>query len=256
MYKYNMAELIVGYNRVVFRYIKDLVDNIETSKKGITTLNVLHGFTTLSNVYTMTLIDNPDVNNAIENANSASIMYIDFVVQMDRIDSSEPTGIRIGSRDAALFVYKKTFPAPSTKVSTQEETISESCSATTTEDGVRYSSNLSMLHLHKCFVRNMVTTLFSAPMFYDVTADTLNYYTCVIAKLLEVIATIESITLTGRHYTRLNELQYNNGIFDCNTQEDVNCYIDWIKYNIVAITTTVGGGIESTAETETVASVP
>ena len=102
-----MEEIIDTYIKNLFRYIKDVVDHIEKTKEGLKANNVSCGFTVVSNVYLMSLLNEYSASLASANAKRASTIYIDFILQMTGLDVTSNGPVRIGTRDAATFVYKK-----------------------------------------------------------------------------------------------------------------------------------------------------
>ena len=101
-------QILEGYNRIIFRYIKEFIDQIDKTKEGVMINTIINGSIVIANTYLMSLTQQFSSIHAIANATKAISMYIDFIIQMSNIDTLPGTP-KLGTRDAAQFVYKKIF---------------------------------------------------------------------------------------------------------------------------------------------------
>lgn len=247
-----MDEIIDAYIKNLFRYIKDVVDHIEKTKEGLRATNVSCGFTVVSNVYLMSLLNEYSSIIASSNAKRASTIYIDFILQMTGLDVTSNGPVKIGTRDAASFVYKKILhpinlvPATTNLIKNKAENESDEKTDTKmsmsnvvvlpndTKTRKKYDKNkkitLEKLHLCKCLFCNTITVLFTHSMFYDEKTNTVDYYSFVINKLLQLGNVLEKTKLSISQYKRIVSSQYNrnNSELKISTKEDVYEYIQWL----------------------------
>ena len=89
---------------------------------------------------------------------------------------------------------------------------------------------LEKLHLCKCLFCNTITVLFTHSMFYDEKTNTVDYYSFVINKLLQLGNVLEKTKLSISQYKRIVSSQYNknNSELKIFTKEDVYEYIQWL----------------------------
>ena len=228
-------DILEGFSRSIFRYIKDVVDYIEKTKDGgLATTNVVTGVNVISNIYTMSLLEQCSSTYALSVINRAISIYVDFIIQMSNIDSSPTSPIRLGSRDAAQFVYKKVLSSygnsdSKTSVTSGSDPANIPCSQQLI---VRANMNtiLQLLHWYSCILRNIVTTLFTHPVFYDTETDTTHYYSYVINKMLFLNTLMEKKELTEKQLKFVAESQYECEMFrDIKSCEQVDEYVLWLK---------------------------
>lgn len=246
-----MKDVIQGYNRCMFRYIKNIIDHIEKSGDAIDTSAVVCGIIVITNVYLMSMVYQCSSIYACTTTNKAITIYIDFMIQMNNIDSNPNSPLKLSSLDAAQFVYKKIFPTvpivkepclmhpdmidicdtnPQDKVSNEnEENLRE-----TSKNIVVYvntSDILKILHKHNIFVRNMTNVLFKLPVFYNEKSETIDYYSSVINKMLHVNSLIENISSSALEeaYSKLINEQRN--IYDIipNTNTEIEYLEKYIE---------------------------
>lgn len=247
-----MDEIIDAYIKNLFRYIKDVVDHIEKTKEGLRASNVSCGFTVVSNVYLMSLLNEYSSMTASSNAKRASMIYIDFILQMTGLDVASNGPVKIGTRDAASFVYKKILHSinfvPATTNLIKDKAENESDEKMNTKMNVsnvvvlpndtktrkKYDKNkkitLEKLHLCKCLFCNTITVLFTHNMFYDENTNTVDYYSYVINKLLHLGNVLEKTKLSLSQFKKIVSNQYNrnNSELKISTKEDVYNYIQWL----------------------------
>ena len=247
-----MEEIIDTFIKNMFRYIKDVVDHIEKTKEGLRAINVACGFTVVSNVYLMSLLNEYSASLASANAKRGSTIYIDFILQMTGLDVTSDGPVRIGTRDAATFVYKKILHSinlvPSTTNLLKNEPENDEDEKTNVKlnpsnivvlpsepnSRKKYDklkkTTLDKLHLCKCLFCNTITVLFTHVMFYDENTNTVDYYSFVINKLLQLGNTLEKTKLTVSQYKKIVAGQYNKKSSELKivTKDDVYDYMQWL----------------------------
>jgi hypothetical protein len=208
-----MKDFIQGYNRCVFRYIKDIVDHIEKSGDAIDTSAVICGIIVITNVYLMSILYQCSSIYAITMANKAIGIYIDFMIQMNNIDNSSSSSLKLSYLDAGQFVYKKIFSNTTTikdsslmhpSVDLQLDTKNDAESSNNNNNIVVYVDTthiFEILHQHNVFIRNITNVLFKLPVFYNEKSETIEYYSLVINKMLYVNNIIENIPVLSLEKT-------------------------------------------------------
>ncbi len=240
-------EIIEYYYRDMFFYIKEVVDQIEKTGEGLATKNVVNGFNVLSNVYMLTLTEDFNCTNASLTTRRAASIYIDFIMQMTGLELNSDSAVKIGTRDAGMFVYKKALGSlyepnedpsgsayikasgilsPSPEV-TPKKTFSNK---KTLKIVVRENTNeiFMLLQQHKCILRNVVYVLFSYPIFYDEKTDTMDFYSYVINKLIFMASVIEKEKMKHEKCKKVVDTMFEKGNISIDTKEDVDKYINWV----------------------------
>jgi hypothetical protein len=235
----------------VFRYIKNIIDHIEKSGDAIDTSAVVCGIVVITNVYLMSMVYQCSSIYACATTNKSITIYIDFMIQMNNIDSNPNSPLKLSSLDAAQFVYKKIFPTvPIAKesplmhpdmvdicdTSPQDKLSNENKknSAEMSNNVVVYvdtSHVLNILHQHNIFVRNMTNVLFKLPVFYNEKSETIEYYSLVINKMLRINSVIENIksNLLREVYTRLINEQRKIYDITLNTNTEIEYLEKYIE---------------------------
>lgn len=246
-----MKDVIQGYNRCVFRYIKNIIDHIEKSGDAIDTSSVVCGIIVITNVYLMSMVYQCSSIYACTTTNKAITIYIDFMIQMNNIDSNPNSLLKLSSLDAAQFVYKKIFPTvPIVKesplmhpemVDIYDTSLQDKVSNENKKNSAEMSNNvivyvdtadiLNILHQHNIFVRNMTNVLFKLPVFYNEKSETIEYYSLVINKMLHINSVIENINsnLLREVYTRLINEQRKIYDITLNTNTEIEYLEKYIE---------------------------
>lgn len=239
-------DILDGYGKCVFRFIKEMVDYIDKNNEEISVIHVINGVITISNVYCMLLTENFSETYATSITNRAITIYIDFIVQISGIDTSVNVNWKIGSRDAAQFVYKKLLSNVGNPKSTSEKSAEgKKKSGDEVSEGdekKQVNTNLVLyldkrevmntLHLYKCVLRNIISALFTKKIFYDEKTQTTEYYSHVIKKMLVVNNHILTKLSNAKQFEYVVGKQYDNGNNGINDIAGVNDYIDWVLYTV------------------------
>tara|TARA_Y100000816_G_C26108450_1_gene590284 strand:- start:15697 stop:16449 length:753 start_codon:yes stop_codon:yes gene_type:complete len=241
-------EIIEYYYRDMFFYIKEVVDQIEKNGEGLTTKNVVNGFNVLSNVYMLSLTEDFNCTNASLTTRRAASIYIDFIMQMTGLELNSDSAVKIGTRDAGMFVYKKVLsslyepkedPSGSTYVKAAG-ILDSSPGAITSKKSFNnkktlklvvrenMNENFMLLQQHKCILRNVVYVLFSHPIFYDEKTDTMEFYSYVINKLIFMASVIEKEKMKHEKCKQVVDTMFEKGKINVDTKEDVDEYINWV----------------------------
>uniref|UniRef100_A0A6C0FDN2 Uncharacterized protein n=1 Tax=viral metagenome TaxID=1070528 RepID=A0A6C0FDN2_9ZZZZ len=253
-----MKDVIQGYNRCVFRYIKDIVDHIEKSGDAIDTSAVVSGIIVITNVYLMSMVIQCSSVYACTMTSKAVTIYIDFMIQMNNIDSNPASPLKLSSLDAAQFVYKKIFPTASIIKETplmhpdmldihDNKTQNIVVSNEDAKDFLPNANNmvlyvntaniLNILHQHNIFVRNITNVLFKLPVFYNEKSETTEYYSLVINKMLHINSLIENIDFNILENIYKKLIQEQRNIHD--TMIAIQTDIEYLKKYIDLMETTI-----------------
>lgn len=243
-----MQETIEGYNRAIFHYIKDIVDYAEKTKRGLPIDNVNVGFSVVTNVYMLILMHYSDIARASELAGEAISVFIDFIVQMSNISSTNST-TKITVKDAAMFVYKKVLPkekffaSPSNSTFVTSLVIYNEENSNINDTNLKSPANIHLvpsseiknvlvnMRIYTSIIRNLIQSLFIKNMFYDETSDTISYYSQIITSMIHLIVMIEKnsskLSTDSMNYIINQQLSYKVP-FSPDTRT-ATTYISWIE---------------------------
>jgi len=94
------------YSLLVIDYLKNIVDNNIQKNKIIDKFIILRGLNTITHVYTLLIYYTKNVDLAYYHAQKSFYFYIEFIEQ---ITSDKHTFLNLTSKDACMFVYKKSI---------------------------------------------------------------------------------------------------------------------------------------------------
>lgn len=94
------------YNKLIIDYLKYCYDNIGIQNIEYKNYIIKQGITTIKHVFKMLLIYTKNLEMTIFNCQKAYVYYIEFIGQ---ISEDNHSFLQLNSKDASLFVYKKTI---------------------------------------------------------------------------------------------------------------------------------------------------
>jgi hypothetical protein len=95
----NVSELFIEY----FKFIKE---NIKLKKSKLSKFIVIRGLDTIINVFNYILLYSKNIDMTYFHCQKAYYFYVEFIGQ---ISDDEKTFLQLNSRDAMMYVYKKTI---------------------------------------------------------------------------------------------------------------------------------------------------
>lgn len=94
------------YNNLIIEYLKHCLDNIYIQNTDYKKYIVRQGINTIKNVFKMLLIYTKNPEMTYYNCQKSYIYFIEFIGQ---ISEDNHSFLQLNSKDASLFVYKKTI---------------------------------------------------------------------------------------------------------------------------------------------------
>ena len=94
------------YNKLIIDYLKYCYDNICIQNLEYKIYIIKQGISTIKHVFKMLLIYTKNLEMTIFNCQKAYVYYIEFIGQ---ISEDNHSFLQLNSKDASLFVYKKTI---------------------------------------------------------------------------------------------------------------------------------------------------
>ena len=94
------------YNNLITDYLKHCLDNIYIQNSDYKKYIVRHGINTIKNVFKMLLIYTKNPDMTYYNCQKGYVYFIEFIGQ---ISEDNHSFLQLNSKDASLFVYKKTI---------------------------------------------------------------------------------------------------------------------------------------------------
>jgi hypothetical protein len=138
---HTVQELVAKQNSLLYEYLHLI---LEKTKK---TFILIRGFETICHVFNMVLHASKNVDLAYYHGQKAYYFYVEFIEQ---ITHDQNVYLNLSSRDAVLFVYKKTiYDIPHDKIAT-----SESYSQTTTSVKIISPKEETDRYIWDCLTNN------------------------------------------------------------------------------------------------------
>jgi|LauGreDrversion2_2_1035103.scaffolds.fasta_scaffold00066_2 hypothetical protein len=101
-----IGDIVNKYNTLLVEYLNFIVDNISVKNSEYSKFIIERGIETITHVFTMLLYYSRNVDMAYYHGQRSFYFYVEFIGQ---ISEDQHTFLNLSSRDAAMFVYKKTI---------------------------------------------------------------------------------------------------------------------------------------------------
>lgn len=102
----NKYDALRKLSYILCEYIKTILENKKVKKSKSELFVIIRGLETLINVYLILLYHTNNADLAIYHTHRSFIFYLEFVEQ---ITEDQHTFLQLTSRDASMYVYKKTI---------------------------------------------------------------------------------------------------------------------------------------------------
>lgn len=102
----NIIDIVTRYINLINEYIKQCEDNIFVQNKLYKNFIYKKGINTISYIYKFLLLYTKNLDITYYNCQKSCIYYIEFIGQ---ISDDNNSFLQLNSKDASLFVYKKTI---------------------------------------------------------------------------------------------------------------------------------------------------
>ena len=100
-------EILTKYNLLIFGYLYFIIDNIHITNTVHAKFIILKGLYTITHVFNMILYYSKNIELAYYHGQRAFYFYVEFISQT--IGNEQQPFLQLNSRDAIIFVYKKTI---------------------------------------------------------------------------------------------------------------------------------------------------
>lgn len=99
-------EIFNKYNSIIIDYLKHCFDNISIQNDDYRKYIICEGISTINHVFKFLLIYTKNIDITYYNCQKAYVYFIEFI---DQISEDNHSFLKLNSKDASLFVYKKTI---------------------------------------------------------------------------------------------------------------------------------------------------
>lgn len=122
----NICNVATKISELFIEYFKYIRENIKLRKSNFSQFLIIRGLDTIVNVFTSILFNTNNLEMAYFHSQKAFYFYVEFVGQ---ISEDEKMFLQLSSRDAVMYVYKKTIFEINSKVNNFNSHCSEKCDA-------------------------------------------------------------------------------------------------------------------------------
>jgi len=98
--------IIHKYHLLIIEYIKFIIENLKINKLIYYKYIIVRGLETINHVFTIVLYHSKNIDMAYYHGQKAYFFFVEFITQ---ITSDSNSFLHLSSKDAILFVYKKTI---------------------------------------------------------------------------------------------------------------------------------------------------
>jgi hypothetical protein len=102
----SINEVVNNYFNLLVEYYKFIIENIKIKKKELTSFIIIRGLETITNVFLNLLLYTKNMDVTYFHCQRSFYFYVEFVGQ---ISEDEKMFLQLTSRDASIYVYKKTI---------------------------------------------------------------------------------------------------------------------------------------------------
>jgi hypothetical protein len=114
----NILEIMSKYEKLIVEYLLFIIENISTKNSTYNKFIIIRGLTTITHVFSTLLYYSNNLDMAYYHSQKSFYFYVEFIGQ---ISEDQHSFLQLSSRDASVFVYKKTiFEAPNELIKIQE----------------------------------------------------------------------------------------------------------------------------------------
>jgi hypothetical protein len=99
-------EIQLKYNNLIAEYLFFVIENIHLKNDAFYKFIIQRGLITITNVFNVILLYSKNLDMSYYHSQKAFYFYVEFIGQ---ISADQHTFLQLSSRDAIMFVYKKTI---------------------------------------------------------------------------------------------------------------------------------------------------
>ena len=102
----DISNIVKKYSQLIIEYFKFIKENIKITKSKFLNFIIIRGLDTITNVFLYILYFTKNTELTYFHCQKSYYFYIEFVGQ---ISEEEKTFLQLTTRDATIYVYKKTI---------------------------------------------------------------------------------------------------------------------------------------------------
>jgi hypothetical protein len=102
----NILEIVDKYSKLVIEYLLFIIENIGSKKATYSKFIIIRGLNTITHVFSTLLYYSNNLDMAYYHSQKSFYFYVEFIGQ---ISEDQHSFLQLSSRDASIFVYKKTI---------------------------------------------------------------------------------------------------------------------------------------------------
>jgi hypothetical protein len=103
---YEISEITEKLSELLIDYLKFIIENIKLKKTNFSKFIIIRGLDTIINIFNYMLLYTKNIDVTYFHCQKAFYFYVEFVGQ---ISEDEKIFLQLSSRDATIYVYKKTI---------------------------------------------------------------------------------------------------------------------------------------------------
>jgi len=103
---YSINEILNKHNLLIVDYLKFITEKVHLKNVNCNKFIIIRGLETVSHVFNNILYYSKNIDLAFYHGQKAFYFYVEFIEQ---ISDEQHTFLQLNSRDASMFVYKKTI---------------------------------------------------------------------------------------------------------------------------------------------------
>ena len=105
-FNYSTEDILKKHSILLNEYLNFIYENIKLKNKSCNNFIIIRGVETISHVFSIILHYSKNIDLAFYHGQKAFYFYVEFIGQ---ITDEQHSFLQLNSRDASLFVYKKTI---------------------------------------------------------------------------------------------------------------------------------------------------
>ena len=142
----DLAKVTQKYSELLIEYLKFILENIKTKNNNLIRFIITRGSETITNVFLNILFYTKNIDITYYHCQKSFYYYVEFVGQ---ISEDEKMFLQLTSRDATIYVYKKTI----FEINNDLKKISETSSKDTHDKMIIINSFVSV---YKMFIQKII----------------------------------------------------------------------------------------------------
>jgi hypothetical protein len=153
--EYDISVITEKYSELIVDYLKFAIENLKNKKDKLLKFIIIRGLDTITHVFLFILYFTKNMELTYFHSQKSYYFYVEFVGQ---ISDDEKMFLQLTSRDAAMYVYKKTVFDINNEYKTKYENISKEFK--NQMDIIKSYINLYQMYLFKIIKSDTIDILF------------------------------------------------------------------------------------------------